>query len=254
MSQNFESINQWFYNMQTNAWMKLNRKIITEKSITLKINGEQWLSFICSPTDLEALAVGFLYNEGVITDMEQVKHIQICADTNNIEVDLYNQADRPNRWQRTTTGITFDNPFNPVKPQKDYRITAKELVRLYEKFTSKQVLHQAMGGFHSAALSDGKDVNISVEDVGRHNALDKIAGQFLLQGKSFTPHLVFLSGRVSSEMIRKSLSAGISIIVSRTTPTFNAVQTAHNYNITLVGYMRNDRFTAYTHPERIALE
>ncbi|WP_075063927.1 formate dehydrogenase accessory sulfurtransferase FdhD [Ornatilinea apprima] len=249
-----ETIRQMHFNLRTRAWVEMRQQIITEKSIALKVNGEQWLSFICSPFDLEALAVGFLYNEDIISSVDQIQHIQISLEAATIDVQLQSQVVRPEHWHRTTTGLTFQNPLAFSGVKDSFKISAERLITLYEQFSAGQVMHQAMGGFHSAAMSDGKQINIAVEDVGRHNALDKITGHFLLKNRPFIPRLILLTGRVSSEMIHKAIRSGICILVSRTTPTYNAVQTAHHNNITLVGYMRKDCFTAYTYPERIILE
>lgn len=249
-----ETIRQLHFNLRSKAWVEMRQEIITEKSVALKVNGEKWLSFICSPFDLEALAVGFLYNEDVISSIDQIKHIQTSLEAATIDVELESDVVRPEHWHRTTTGLTFQNSFAISSAEDSFQISAEKLIALYEQFSAGQVLHQTMGGFHSAALSDGKQINIAVEDVGRHNALDKITGHFLLRNKPFTPRLILLSGRVSSEMIHKAIRSGICIMVSRTTPTYNAVQTALHHKITLIGYMRKDCFTAYTYPERIVLE
>jgi FdhD protein len=254
MSNSYEPITQWQFKLHTNQWEEDCQNIITEKSVALHVNGEHWLNFICSPSDLEALAIGFLYNEDIITTIDQVKTLTMINDANTINVDLLCVPSRPAQIHRTSIGIAFNSPLTPTSGQHHFRTTAKALIDLYAQFNANQTLHNSMGGFHSAALSDGKQINISVEDVGRHNALDKISGHFLLRSKPFIPQVILLSGRISTEMIHKAIHCGVSIIVSRTTPTFNAIKTAQNYQITLIGYMRKDHFTVYSHPERIVRE
>ena len=94
-------------------------------------------------------------------------------------------------------------------------------------------------------------MRIVVEDLGRHNCVDKLAGQFLLQNRPFTPHLIALSGRISSEMVAKSLALSVEFIVSRTSPTSLAIETAAQLGITLIGYLRGGQFDIYSHPERV---
>jgi len=253
MQPGYESSIQWSYSLQNNTFAELKHDIISEKSIALKVNGVHWLNFICSPFDLEALAIGFLYNQQILSNIKQIKSFHLTDDLEEMEINLSSNPQRPEQWHRTTTGIALNMPVPQVNKKNGFMINAKELIKLYKQFTSSQVLHKAVGGFHSSALSDGKSLNITVEDVGRHNTLDKLTGLYLLQGSPFSPYIFLVSGRVSSEMIHKSLQLGVSIIVTRTTPTYNAVLVSQEHQITLIGYMRQDRFTIYSHPERISL-
>ena len=104
-----------------------------------------------------------------------------------------------------------------------------------------------------AALSDGVNINIKFEDVGRHNCIDKICGQFLMTNQPYKPQVILLTGRISSEMVLKIKKLEIPMIVSRTTPTAHAVEIADIFGLCIVGYLRNDTFSVYSHPERITI-
>lgn len=127
----------------------------------------------------------------------------------------------------------------------------QDLSKLYYEFTQKQELHDLAGGFHSAGLSDGGvSFPIIIEDLGRHNCVDKLAGGALLLGNyNFSPSIMVISGRISSEMVMKSLAMGIRLIISRTTSTTMAIELAEKHGICLIGYMRANQYEVYSHPE-----
>jgi len=225
--------------------------IIVEQPVDLVVDNKILITFYCSPLELDALALGFLWNEGMITDLSEIQNLSINSENSRIDVSLLNPTNKPKSILRTSTGITFMGENKKEQLDNPFTINAENLIQLYDEFSSKQNLHKSAGGFHSAALSNGENVNIIVEDLGRHNCLDKISGRFILDGKPFIPQIVLLSGRISSEMIHKILKLSASIIVSRTTPTTRAVEIAEINGITIIGYLRGKSFTIFTNPGRI---
>jgi len=244
-------INTWKYSSQREMLVPERQGIITEQSVCLIVNGEFWLNFICSPIDLEALAVGFLWNEDVIQEVSEIQNLTVSPDLSTIEVTLRQPVVKPQTWHRTTTGVVPTFTSTQAVLDRLFRISAKSLIAQFASFESKQTNYHSAGGYHSAALSDGESVCITVEDIGRHNCLDKVIGIYLLEQKPFTPQIMLLTGRVSSEMIHKTLKLNVPVIASRTTPTANAVEIALANLITLVGYLRGERFTIFANPERI---
>lgn len=241
----------WKYSSHPQDMTVETQDVITEQSVGLVVNHEHWLTFICSPMDLDALALGFLWDEGVIDNLDEVEAISIKPDYSTIDIILKKSVIKPRTWHRTSTGFALASGKNQLSFDNDFSISADLLIKLFGSFSSKQTLHKSIGGYHSAALSDGEVVNISVEDVGRHNCLDKVSGLYLLGQKAFIPQLVFLTGRISSEMIHKALKLNVSFIVSRTTPTINAFDIAIAHGITLIGYLRGNSFIIYSHPEKV---
>lgn len=247
-SQNFTI---WKYNSDSRILEELKRPIVVEHACELIVNGEKWLTFICSPGNLEALGIGFLWNEAVINNLDQIEKVRLSDDQKTINIQLKIAVEKPNHFHRTSTGFTFDQPLLTKPATQEFTMEATEIVNLYKAFNSLQVLHSAIGGFHSGALSDGESVNILVEDLGRHNCIDKLTGLYLQSGKIYPARLLLISGRISSEMVAKSLSVGVQFLVSRTSPTSLAIEIAQKAGITLVGYLRGHQYYIYTHPEKV---
>jgi FdhD protein len=241
----------WRYRQGTLENTPESTAIVREHAATLLVNGDPWLTFICSPIELEALAVGFLVNENVITNLDEVSSVTLEDESHRIEVQLNHHAAKPTQFHRTSTGVSLQPHIAARKVGADFTIQAGKVITLYDQLMAQQMLHDQVGGFHSAGLSDGEGIPFIVEDLGRHNCVDKLAGLYLLGQASFTPRALLLSGRISSEMVYKTLALGIPLIVSRTSPTSLAVQIAESAGITLIGYLRKGQFDVYSHPERI---
>jgi FdhD protein len=242
------------YKSTTRSLTSERKDVVREHACLLKVNGQDWLTFICTPLDLEAMAVGFLWNENVIDSLSEIIELRQEVDGSVVAITLNKSVEKPIAFHRTSTGIAID--FNTTQHPKldEFQLTASQIISLFQQFSRQQSLHSEVGGFHSAALCDAERTQIVVEDLGRHNCLDKLSGLFMLSGKPFTPHVIILSGRISSEMIAKSLSLGVEFLVSRTTPTSMAIETAKRCGVTLVGYLRDSQFDIYSHPERVTLD
>jgi len=236
-------------------WETLGTGVIVETPVTLTVNGRVWLTFMCTPTDLEALAVGFIYNEGVIKGKEEIELVEVCPSGDNVDIWLKSAVEQPEHWRRTsgcTGGITAA-ALDKVRPElKDGLILTPQMVQtLIKSLTEEQVLYRDVGGVHTSILSDGEHVVVTAEDIGRHNSLDKIAGRCLLDDIEMTRKILVTTGRISSDMIQKAARIGAAIVISRTSASSLSVALADKWGITLIGYARHDQFIIYTHPERI---
>jgi len=251
MTEVSKSTEFWKYSKGNKSFDTGNQPIILESPLELVVNNQHFINFICSPFAEEALALGFLWNQGWIENMDDVKQVCYKPDFRQIKVDIINEPNNPRSLIRTTTGISLLQKTSNFNIQDPFSITPDNLIDFFQMFTSQQKYYQTMGGFHSAALCDQNSIRISVEDVGRHNCLDKLSGLFLLNDKSFSPKMMLLTGRISSEMFDKAKKLQVPIIVTKTTPTHNAVIEAIKSNITIVGYLRSDSFTIFSHQERI---
>ena len=231
-------------------------KVIVERLVSLTVNGEMWLSFMCTPVDLEALATGFLFNEGIITKNKDIENIRLCASGDNIDIWLKNNVVKPQDWQRTSGcsgGLTAvrDTSGLPVNTN-GAELAANRIGMLVEQLFNSQSLYEVTGGVHTTGLSDGSSIVFVAEDIGRHNTLDKIAGQLLFSGTELSQKIIITTGRISSEMLQKSARIGAAIVISRTSPTSMSIENADHLGITLIGYARRNRFTIYSHPDRIS--
>jgi FdhD protein len=233
---------------------------ITETSVTLTVNGEDWLALLCTPVELESLAVGFLYNEGLIHLKSEIASVRVCPTGDTIDVWLTHAVQKPAQWVRTS-GCTGGITGVPVEKQPvvemlptgvdGIRLNPGDITGLVARLFETQDLYPATGGVHTSALSDGKRILVSAEDIGRHNTLDKIAGRCLLDGITYRQRVLITTGRISSEMMQKAVRIGASIVISRTAPSSLSIELAEQAGITLIGYARRDRFTVYSHPQRI---
>jgi FdhD protein len=240
-------------------WESLDDETIVETPVSLTVNGQVWLTFMCTPADLEAMAVGFLYNEGIIETMDEVEDVRVCEHGDNVDVWLNHSVEQPTSWRRTsgcTGGITavdalarVDVSFDGDQP----KFPPEAIGQLIEQLFETQVLYRETGGVHSSALSDGENVVVFAEDIGRHNTLDKIAGLCLMKGISPQTRILITTGRISSEMLQKAARMHVPILISRTSPSSLSIEMAQRYGITLIGYARTHRFNVYTNAQRVDL-
>jgi len=244
-----------FLRFQTGQWETLGRGVIVETPVSLTVNGRLWITLMCTPTDLEALAVGFLFNEGIVKNREEVDLAQVCPQGDNVDVWINHPVEQPTQWRRTSgcaggaTAVILDGQHPELR--NGFVLEPRAINRLVEMLTAAQELYREVGGVHTSVLSDGERAVVSAEDVGRHNSLDKIAGRCLLDSIDLPRRILITTGRISSEMIQKAARIGASIVISRTSATSLSVSLAEKWGITLIGYARRDQFIVYTHPERI---
>jgi len=240
-------------------WESHDAEIIVETPVSLTVNGEAWITFMCTPVNLEALAVGFLFNEGIIEKMDEVSDVRVCEHGDNVDVWLNRSVQQPVSWRRTsgcTGGVTAvdllakpDISFNGDQP----KVSPEAIGHLVEMLSESQELYRETGGVHTSALCDGEKVLLSAEDIGRHNTLDKIAGLCLMDNVWPETRILITTGRISSEMLQKAARLHAPILISRTSPNSLSIEMAERYGITLIGYARRSRFNVYTNIQRIGL-
>jgi FdhD protein len=239
---------------------EIDGNTIVETPVSLTLNGEVWTTFMCTPVHLEALMVGFLFNEGVIDSMDEVEDVRICEHGDNVDVWLTHNAPKPDSWTRTsgcTGGVTavasIERP-QPVSVTNEFNLSPSQINQLVEMLINSQELYRETGGVHTSALSDGEQVILAAEDIGRHNTLDKIAGLCLMEDTWPEKRVLITTGRISSEMLQKSMRMGAKVVASRTSPSSMSIELAEAWGITLIGYARRNRFNLYATRERILLK
>jgi len=240
-------------------WEHHDAETIVETPVSLTVNGAVWLSFMCTPVDLEAMAVGFLYNEGVIETMDDVADVRVCEHGDNVDVWLNYDAEQPTSWRRTsgcTGGVTaVDLLARPdVSFEEDkFNVGPEAIGHLVEMLFESQALYRETGGVHTSALSDGEKIVFAAEDIGRHNTLDKIAGLCLMNDTWPKTRILITTGRISSEMLQKAARLQAPILISRTSPSSLSIEMAKRYGITLIGYARRHRFNVYSNGQRVGV-
>jgi len=237
--------------------------VVLEAPVTIDVNGEDSYTVLCTPESKQALALGFLYSEGIIDSAADVALLKQCPDDPNVlRVKLARSAPRNGAPSRNLLIVSscgacgsqdLEERLSAIPRVGDtLRIPGGLLRGINDTLRSRQTLFDACGGTHGVGIFDATGELIScAEDTGRHNALDKAVGHCLLQGLPTAGRGAVLSGRVSLEMVAKCARAGIELITAISAPTSLAVDVAHRLNITLCAFVRETRATVFTHPERI---
>jgi FdhD protein len=243
----------WRY--EHGRWVAEERPVILEAPFSISVNGQPLATLLCTPTDLHALAIGFLLNEELITRIEEIHHIDLRAEGRVADVWLYHDLALPEQPIRTsgcTGGLTFhESAPGDFHLASDTRLSPEQVPALMHALIAAGTLYQQARGVHTSALSDGERLLVVAEDVGRHNTLDKIAGLCQLQGLPTQGRILLTTGRISSEMLRKAARMGAPILISRTSPTALSLRLARAWGMTVVGYARAGGFIVYTGRERL---
>jgi FdhD protein len=222
----------------------------------ISVNGQELATFMCTPTHLDALALGFLYNENIIHSAADVRSLHISASSSCVDVWLHDPSVAlPHRAIVTAGcggGVTFDDLSQQHEPlHSALRVGSAQLAELMRQMHLGAALYQEARGIHTAALARDGRILLQVEDIGRHNCLDKLAGLALQQEIPTRDCILFTSGRISSEMLNKARRMATPVICSRTSPTSLSVALAESWQITIVAYLRQNRMRVYTHRERV---
>ncbi len=241
-------------------WQPHSGDVIEELTLTLYVNGEEFVSMMGTPLNQDWLAVGFLMNEGILEDIDEIKDLKVTKDGCCIDVWLDRNVDLPQKMVLTSGcggGLTQEDPGIGVEPLPAGIKTDPDLIlKAYTYLQTKDSLYARARGVHAAGLLDletGELLQVT-EDIGRHNAIDKLHGACLMQGIEMEGRALITTGRISSEMLRKGAFMKCPIIASRTSPTSAAVDLARTWNITLVGYARHGKLRVYCNPERLGFE
>lgn len=228
-------------------------EVIEEVPLALFINGRHAMTAMMSPVQLEDFVTGYLYTEQIIKAADEIESIRIEKNRMSVITKNLFKVLGPKKTILSGCGgsTSYIDTEKLPKVRSDYSVTADN-IRAAAKAVLNSDLHVTTGGIHIVALLDGETPLAVSEDIGRHNALDRVIGHALRNGIDLSRTWVLVSGRISSEMVRKCLIAGIPIIVSRGATTTLAAETAEKTNLTVVGFARSTKMVIYTHAGRIA--
>jgi FdhD protein len=235
--------------------------VIGEIRFTIFIEDRELVTLMCSPWQLRALVVGFLYLEGLIESVNDLDMLRVCLEDRLADVRLaHGFPDVPPRKILTsgcTGGVSFGKYLDQIEqfrvPDDDIRVEPNRLYLLLRGLYDHSRLYRKSGGVHTSIFAErgGMAPRLVAEDIGRHNTLDKLQGLALLEDIPTHGGLLMASGRISSEMLFKAAIMGVPIVGSRTSPTNLALAVAERLNITVCGYVRQGSMNVYTHAERI---
>ncbi len=232
--------------------------IVEESRLSIFVNAQEVATLMCSPVDQEALALGFLFTEGIISRLDDVRLIQANASRAAVDIFLHRSDFSPPRRLVLTSGcgggVSFQDLRESHPPlETSFTSTPETLQRLHQAMLGAARLYNQVRGVHTTILGDEKGMILSAEDVGRHNTIDKIAGKSLLQAVETRDRILVVSGRISSEMLNKARMMSVPVVASHSSPTSLAAGLADVWGICIAGYVRRDSLRVYTHPERLGL-
>jgi FdhD protein len=247
--------------------------VAVEEPMEVRVNGASFAVIMRTPGADRDLAAGFLLAEDVIRSADEIGTIEYCQDVedegrdNTINVTVTGEAVERldarlgERRQVTMTSAcgmcgrrTIESLQSRVASVRgEWTVSAAVIASLPDRLRSSQAVFDSTGGLHAAGLFDRSGLlQLSAEDVGRHNAVDKIAGRTLLAGRHpLDMSILLVSGRMSFELVQKALLAGVPLIAAVSAPSSLAIELAEQSNITLCGFVRGPRFNIYSHPRRI---
>ena len=247
--------------------------LVVEEPLEIRVDGQSLIVVMRTPGYDFDLAAGFLYTEGLVKSSDDIGTIAYCEDEDIKESDLQNIInihltngqilEEQEGWQRNfhanaSCGLcgkmTIESVKQDVPPiESKIQIDSDIFYALNDRLRSAQSVFEATGGLHAAGLFDERgELQIVREDVGRHNAVDKVIGQALLvEQLPLDRHILMVSGRASFEIIQKALFARIPVIVAVSAASSLAVEMAQEGKITLIGFMRGKGMTVYSYPDRI---
>ena len=244
---------------------RVNDELAVEEPLAIKLDGRTVNITMRTPGhDLE-LAVGFLLSEGIIRDRRDFS-VDESEDYGPNQVNLTLSASVTVDFEKLTRHVFASSscglcgktsidrvrlPFTPVRPGLE--VAAETILALPERLSRNQPTFSLTGGLHAAGVFTAEgELIVSREDIGRHNAVDKVLGWALLNGHlPLERHILLVSGRASFEILQKALAAGFPIIAAISAPSSLAVQFARESRQTLIGFLRNNRMNLYSAPERV---
>lgn len=243
--------------------------VVVEYSLTIFLNDKQFATLMCTPRSLEELVVGFLFSEGIINSKDALSDIRIDEELGRAYVYTENKdsyffiADKICGQRTITTACGRQRTImysiiDFLETERDkikstISLKPSEVLKLMTDFNKKSELFLSTGGVHSCALCCNGSILHFEEDVGRHNAVDKILGNALLNGLTLEDKIIATSGRISSEMVIKVVKSKIPVLISRSAPTDAAVEMAKRLKLAIIGFVRGGRMNIYSNFDILSL-
>lgn len=250
---------------QDGAVERVTDCVAEERPVALHYYRLPYVVMLASPADLEDLGVGFTLSEGIVDTAEEIRGVELVRDGEALAVHLNITGERLSRIlqrQRNLTGRTGcglcgvesveEAIRHPAPVREGVCVTSAEIHAELARLHSQQPLNLKTGSVHAAAWAlPGKGIQLVREDVGRHNALDKVIGALVRSGTDVSAGYLIITSRASYEMVQKAATVGVSLVVAVSAPTALAIDLAVKSNVTLIGFARADRHVVYAHPQRL---
>ena len=237
--------------------------VVTEKAITIFLNDQEIVTVMTIGDYLEELAIGFLFNQSMITADDKIDQIDYDEDLSvivvrtekktNFEKKLQSKIRTSGCAQGTIYGDMFDK-FESIMLPRELKISVSQIINLSKKINTTPSLYLKAGAIHGCVLATVYEPLIYMEDIGRHNAVDKISGVMFLKNIKPRNKVFYTTGRLTSEMVLKTVIMGLPILISRSGFTEAGVSLARRAGLTLIGRARGGRFIALSGEERIIFD
>ena len=206
---------------------KVKDLVAQEFHFDLFVNSKLAFKFMCSPSQLKELVIGFLFSEGFIRDSQEI-------------LELFFKKDQ------CFVGLTSKEKYPLPRSKHRLKLDPPSLWFLMDALQKRSIFFQETGCFHAAALATGQEIVLFAEDIGRHNAIDKVIGQAVLKNIPLNDKILLTTCRLSAHIVKKAIYAGISYIASKSAVTDKAIALAKEYGLSLVGFVRSKRMNIYT--------
>lgn len=238
----------------------LEDTVVTEFPLTILLNDEELVTTLCTPQYLDYLAVGFLASEGLLKGKQDIKKMLIDGTKGVVRVESAGETGHYSRFlfkRFITSGcgrsIHLYSAGNLPLTKVDSAtvLSPQQVSSLMKTFQERCTVFKATGGVHAAALCDKDRILVFHEDIGRHNAIDKVLGQCLLDDITTEDKLLLTTGRITSELVFKATRRNIPLLISKSPPTSLAVTLAKDLGITVIGFVRGQRMNIYANEWRI---
>lgn len=240
---------------------RVEEAVAEESPLTIVLNDQELVTLLCSPMDLKYLAVGFLLSEGLLAGKGDIRHIVVDEQRGVVRVETQGATEPGGEllFKRLITsgcgrGASFYSAADAkglARVDSEKEIAAREVFRLANDFQHRSEIYRSTHGVHSAALCGAAGIEVFYEDLGRHNAVDKVFGRCLLDTIPTDGRLLISSGRISSEILLKVAKRNVPIVASISAPTDVAVELAYNLGVTLIGSVRGGKMSVYSHDWRV---
>jgi FdhD protein len=235
--------------------------VTKETPLTIILNNQELVTLLCSPTNLNYLAIGFLFSEGLLKSKAEIKNIITDDRKGVVRVETERNKEftgellfKPliaSSGGRKASFYSVANIQDEAEIESQIAITPNEVFALVNEFQHRSRIFEVTGGVHSAALCNTGGILIFSEDIGRHNAIDKVFGECILTDITTDDRVIITSGRISSDILLKVAKGKIPILISKSAPTDLGLRLADDLGITLIGFVRGKRMNVYTNGWRV---
>lgn len=243
---------------ETMVLQKVN--ICEEEPVEFQLNGKSLVTFMCTLDELKELAVGHLLSRRIIKNVNDLTSLGACKDMKMIFATTSQEVDFKGIELNTVlssgcgSGIKFNESIAILpKIESNFHVSMDEVKKIAVEMFTKAQMYKRYGGMHCAAVSDGNEILALCEDVGRHNAVDKVIGKSHFKHVDFKQSMIVTTGRISTDMVLKAANVSCPFIASRSIPTTSALELANNLGITVIGRVVSSSPIVYMCEERIAM-